>query len=103
MEVKVAEYDQFYRGEVTRIRSQPKIIVDSSRWTMLYGTFDDDNIGVLEVEVPPGVCTTEIQCEGPSNGFITISIPRSIIDIDAETKVGTSRTEQSTEQINVTE
>ena len=57
---------------------------------MLYGTFDDDCIGVLEVEVPPGVCTSEIKCEGPSDGFITITIPSVIIDSDAETRVGTS-------------
>ncbi|CAG7718561.1 unnamed protein product [Allacma fusca] len=75
--INTAEYEQYYRGTVSRVKSQPKIILDEDKWTMLYGSYDDDGLGVVEIEVPPGISVRDIQCEGPSQGLITIDVPQN--------------------------
>ncbi|CAG7718562.1 unnamed protein product [Allacma fusca] len=59
------------------VTNSPKIILDEDKWTMLYGSYDDDGLGVVEIEVPPGISVRDIQCEGPSQGLITIDVPQN--------------------------
>lgn len=54
--------------------AEPKIYVIDDKWTLVYGSYEEEDSGVVEIQVPPGVSLRDIKTEGPCKGLIFIDI-----------------------------
>lgn len=68
-------YDEFGRENSSRHKCEPRIYVNDGKWTLIYGSFEEEGTGVVEIELPSGLSLTDITSEGPCNGLLFIDLP----------------------------